>query len=314
MDVEIMEVGPREGFQFERTAISSEAKASLITALSHTGVHEIQAVSFVSRKTMPHVADAETVISMVPAVEGVSLVGLWFSPSGFARAESVGKLARQGLVTASASPAFTQRNWGMDGAGLRDLNLKLCGIYADRGLPVRISIAAAFGCNFGGPVDPKTVLELLSGALTDVRNAGLEVSEVALADTMAWANPNTIRSLCRDAMAELGDIPLRLHLHDTRGLGLTNALAAIEIGVRRFDTAIAGLGGCPFAGHKGAAGNIATEDFYYMCESLGIRTGLVPERLLAAGELAEQIVGHASSSRTLKGGFAPLELSKRDGR
>ena len=309
MNIEIMEVGPREGFQFERGEISSQAKASLINALSQTGVAEIQAVSFVSKKAMPHVADAEAVMAMVAPVAGVDFVGLWFSPNGFERAAGVANLTLHGLVTTSASLPFTQRNWNTDEAGFRQLNLKLCALYAERNLPIHINVAAAFGCNFAGPVAPATVMRLLNTARNDAAKAGLEISEIALADTMAWANPASIKALCRDVLAEIGDIPLRMHLHDTRGLGIANALAAIELGITRFDTAIAGLGGCPFAGHKGAAGNIATEDFYYMCESLGLKTGLIPDKLIAAGKLAEQVVGHNSSSRTLKGGFAPLEMS-----
>jgi hydroxymethylglutaryl-CoA lyase len=306
MDIEIMEVGPREGFQFERTTLPTEAKASLISALAQTGVPEIQAVSFVSRKTMAHVADAEQVMEHVVPRDGVRFSGLWFTPNGFSRAEATAHLTLQGLVTISASQAFAERNWGTDQAGMRALNAKLYPLYVERELPVRISIAAAFGCNFSGRVDPGSVIRTMLDTMREVRDQGLAVAEVALADTMAWANPNSIKSLCHDAMAELGDTPLRLHLHDTRGLGLANALAGMEVGVRRFDTAIAGLGGCPFAGHEGAAGNIATEDFYYMCESLGVRTGLNQDKLVAAGQLAEKIVGHASSSRTLRGGFAPL--------
>lgn len=305
-DIEITEVGPREGFQFERQQIAPAAKASLISALTRTGVTEIQAVSFVSRRTMPHVADADEVLRLVDNANDTALTALWFSPSGFARARNATGLALKGLATVSASPPFTERNWNTDEAGMRDLNLRLCEQYVDAGIDVRINLAAAFGCNFGGAVAPATVLRLLTQTMEDIRGFGLTITEVALADTMAWANPHTIRSLCSLVRPELGDIPLRLHLHDTRGVGLANALAAVEAGVRHFDAAIAGLGGCPFAGHQGAAGNIATEDFYYLCQSLGLTTGLIPDRLIEAGELAEQVVGHASSSRTLKGGFAPL--------
>lgn len=250
-DIEITEVGPREGFQFERRHIDPAAKASLISALTRTGVAEIQAVSFVSRRTMPHVADADEVLRLVSNGGDTDLTALWFSPSGFTRARNASGLALRGLTTVSASPEFTQRNWNTDEAGMRDLNLRLCEQYVDAGLDVRINVAAAFGCNFGGAVAPATVLRLLTQTMEDVRGFGLTIAEVALADTMAWANPLTIRSLCSLVGLELGEIPLRLHLHDTRGAGMANALAAIETGVRRFDAAIAGLGGCPFAGHKG---------------------------------------------------------------
>ncbi|MFC4948895.1 hypothetical protein [Pseudonocardia sp. GCM10023141] len=304
--VEIMEVGPREGFQFEKRQLPTDGKAAVIDALARTGVTEIQAVSFVSRRTMPHLADSDRVMELIDPRPGVTYSGLWFSPGSFARAAGSANLTLTGIVTLSASPEFTRANWETDDEGFLDLNRRLLAEYAQRGLPVKLNIAAAFGCNFGGPVALDHVLELVATAHAAAADAGLPIAEIALADTMAWANPQQIRTVCAAVGAAYPDTPIRLHLHDTRGVGIANALAALEAGVRRFDAAIAGLGGCPFAGHTGAAGNIATEDFFYLCESLGVATGLDADALLAASALAESVVGHDGTSRTLRGGFAPL--------
>jgi hydroxymethylglutaryl-CoA lyase len=304
--VQITEVGPREGFQFERRLIATADKARLIEALSRTGVEEIQAVSFVSRTRMPHVADAEHVMEELLPADGVRYTALWFSPHGFRRAQSAPGLTLEGGLFASASAAFAERNWGMDVAGLDGLNDRLIEVYAEQRLPVRLSVAAAFGCNFAGPVARETVLGIIERYRERIDAAGLELVELALSDTMAWANPTAVRELCAAVDRVHGDVPLRLHLHDTRGLGLANAAAGLAAGVRRFDAAIAGLGGCPFAGHVGAAGNIATEDLFFLCESQGLPTGLDADRLRAAVAVAEAVVGHASDSRNGHGDFAPL--------
>lgn len=304
--VEIAEVAPREGFQFEKRQLPTAGKAALINALARTGVRAIQAVSFVSRKTMPHMADSDEVMRLVEPAPDVEFTALWFSPSGFRRARELSNLTLAGTITLSASEPFTRRNWELDDAGFLDLNKALLRAYAPLGLPVELNAAAAFGCNFGGPVAPATVLELIATAAEATAAEGLRLTEISLADTMAWANPASIRTLCTAVAREYPEIPIRLHLHDTRGVGLANAVAAMEIGVRRFDAAISGLGGCPFAGHTGAAGNIATEDFHYLCRSLGMDTGLDADALMAASELAETVVAHPGTSRTLRGGLLPI--------
>lgn len=303
--VEITEVGPREGFQFEGQGVATAGKIELINTLAKTGLKRIQAVSFVSPKMVPHVADAEEIMAAVDEVPGVEYEGLWFNLRGFERARATGRVTLDGQITVSASDKFAQQNWRTDSSGLAELNRDLLSRYRDLNLPVGLSVAAAFGCNFQGRVEPSHVLDLINEAAEGVARAGLTLEEVALADTMAWANPLSIVSLI-EAVRGLDVAPgLRLHLHDTRGLGLANAYAALSVGVRRFDTAIAGLGGCPFAGHKGAAGNIATEDFVLLCHEVGLKTGVHVEALLEAAHVAESVVGHPAASRSLKGGHLP---------
>jgi hydroxymethylglutaryl-CoA lyase len=256
----IREVGTREGFQFEPPGIPTARKVELIDALAGTGVRRIQTVSFVSPRSIPQMSDAEDVIAGLHPNPDVAYQALWFNVRGLRRAQDFGFLTMVGSVSLSASSKFAARNWGSPDRALSALNDPLIEEYVRLKLPVAISVAAAFGCNFEGRVDEGTVITLL------------------------------------------GDLPLSLHLHDTRGLGIANAMAALEVGIDRFDSAIAGLGGCPYAGHRGAAGNIATEDFVLLCHELGIETGIDPVRLLAAAALAEEVVGHPGSSRSLRGG------------
>jgi hydroxymethylglutaryl-CoA lyase len=298
----IREVGTREGFQFEPPGIPTARKVELIDALAGTGVRRIQTVSFVSPRSIPQMSDAEDVIAGLHPNPDVAYQALWFNVRGLRRAQDFGFLTMVGSVSLSASSKFAARNWGSPDRALSALNDPLIEEYARLKLPVAISVAAAFGCNFEGRVDEGTVITLLGDTLTQLDERGLEVIEITLSDTMAWASPQSIKRLCDAVRTRFPDLPVSLHLHDTRGLGIANAMAALEVGIDRFDSAIAGLGGCPYAGHRGAAGNIATEDFVLLCHELGIETGIDPVRLLAAAALAEEVVGHPGSSRSLRGG------------
>lgn len=300
--IAIREVGPREGFQFEPVGISTEDKAKLITALSRTGITAIQTVSFVSPRSIPQMADADAVLELVEPVEGVTLGGLWFNVKGLQRALNCPVLTVVGLVAISASAAFAKRNWNSDSPGMENLNRPLLDAYEQLGLPVTVSVAAAFGCNFQGRISVSDVLGVLEPVIADVRARKLPIIEICLSDTMAWGNPNSTRDLVPAVMSSYPSIPIRLHLHDTRGLGLANAVAGIEVGVDRFDAAIAGMGGCPYAGHRGAAGNIATEDFVLLCQEMGFETDVDQRAILEAAALAEEIMGHPGSGRSLRGG------------
>jgi hydroxymethylglutaryl-CoA lyase len=302
--VEIREVGPREGFQIEPPGIAAQRKAELINALARSGVPAIQTVSFVNPAKVPQMADAEDVLRLVEPVPNVTYTALWFNVRGFERAREFPFLTLNGTISLSASKAFAEQNWDSRGGGaLANLNSPLLDQYADLRVPVTISVAAAFGCNFQGRVPTADVLAVLLPVVEAVRNRGLTLSEVILSDTMGWANPLSVAQLTDLVRGEVPGVPLRLHLHDTRGMGIANAVAGIQKGVTLFDSSIAGLGGCPFAGHRGAAGNIATEDFVLTCHEMGIDTGIDTIAILEASRMAADIVGHPGAGRTLAGGF-----------
>jgi hydroxymethylglutaryl-CoA lyase len=156
----------------------------------------------------------------------------------------------------------------------------------------RGSIMAAFGCNFEGDIAPETVVGMVDQIFAIAAGHGVEIEVVSLADTMAWATPQSVKRIVGAIRSRYPDLRLSLHLHDTRGMGIANAYAGLETGVAMYDASVAGLGGCPFAGHKGAAGNVCTEDLVFMCQEMGIETGIDLERLLECARLAEDIVGH----------------------
>lgn len=301
--VTIKEEGPREGFQIERGAIPTADKVALVDALSDTGLDYIQVTSFVNPQKVPGMADAEAVVAGMTLRPGVRYAGLWLNQQGLLRAIATGRLYLEGKLTLYASDGFLKRNQNRTREQQLAAQPDLLRMYQSHGIAVRTGfVTAAFGCNFEGDIAPSRVVELVAEMRQIAREAGEDLSLIGLGDTMAWANPESIRrvvGMVRDANP---DVELSLHLHDTRGLGLANAYAGLQMGVTHFDAAVAGLGGCPFAAHAGAAGNICTEDFVLMCEEMGIQTGVDLEALAECARLAERIVGHPLPGKVKTGG------------
>lgn len=301
--VHIKEEGPREGFQFEKGPIPTARKVELIDALSRTGVKHMQIVSFVSPKAVPTMADAEDVVKGLTLQPGVAYTGLWFNDQGLDRAIGTGRLEIKGSVTVSASTKFLKKNLNRTPEQQLAVTRGMLDIYKQRGIPFeRATVMAAFGCNFEGDVPAARVVELVGQLLDTAAAQGVQLQRVSLADTMAWATPLAIKRAVGAVKAKYPDLELELHLHDTRGMGIANAYAGLEMGVTRFDASVAGLGGCPFAGHAGAAGNVCTEDLVFMCDEVGIETGIDLEALAECGRLAEDIVGHPLPGSVMKGG------------
>jgi isopropylmalate/homocitrate/citramalate synthase len=176
-------------------------------------------------------------------------------------------------------------------------------LHREAGVPIaKIIVMAAFGCNFAGDVSPAEVVATVSDALAIAREADIEVRDVALADSMGWATPKRVAAAVGAVRERWDGLRIALHLHDTRGQGIACAYEGLRLGVTAFDAAVAGLGGCPFAGQPGAPGNIATEELALLCEEMGISTGLNIEALIEAGRLAERIVGHRLPSAALRSG------------
>ena len=299
----IKEEGPREGFQIESGDIPTADKIALIDALAKTGLKHIQTVSFVNPARVPGMADAEAVVAGIAPVEGVHFTGLWLNNQGFLRAVETKKLHMEGKLTLYASRAFLKRNQNRTPEQQVAAQPELIKSYQHAGVPVRTGfITAAFGCNFEGDVDAAYVVELVGQMRAIARDNGEDLELIGLGDTMAWANPEKIRRVVGEVRAANPDVAISLHLHDTRGLGLANAYAGLQMGVAHFDAAVAGLGGCPFARHSGAAGNICTEDLVLMCEEMGIETGVGLEALIDCALMAEKIVRHPLPGKVKTGG------------
>jgi hydroxymethylglutaryl-CoA lyase len=161
---------------------------------------------------------------------------------------------------------------------------------------------AAFGCNFEGDISTERVLDLIKTFHDIAEQHSIKIGTLSLADTMAWATPGSIRRVVGAVRNKYPDLALSLHLHDTRGMGIANAYAGMQMGVEIFDAAVAGLGGCPFASHSGASGNVCTEDLVFMCHEMGIETGIDLEKLIESALLAEQVVGHPLPGSIKMGG------------
>jgi hydroxymethylglutaryl-CoA lyase len=301
--VHITEEGPREGFQFEKSAIPTARKIALIDALSQTGLDHIQVVSFVNPKAVPGMADAEDVVRGITPRPGVAYTALWLNEKGFERALKIGGLEVKGTIQLAASEKFLKRNQNRTAEQQLAAQHAIVALYQAHGIAVeRGSIMAAFGCNFEGDVPIARVVSLVEQILDVAQAHGVTLSYITLADTMAWATPLAIKRVLGKLRERWPDLDFALHLHDTRGMAIANAFAGLEMGVTRFDSSVAGLGGCPFAGHTGAAGNVCTEDLVFMCNELGIKTGIDLDALIECARLAEDIVGHPLPGAVMKGG------------
>ena len=292
--VEINEEGPREGFQIEPGPISTSDKIKLIDALSETGLKNIQTCSFVNPRLVPGWADAEAVVEGFTPTKGIKYSGLYFNGNGLDRAlKYKDKLTLSGSISLTASEGFTKKNLNRSHAENVAAMKRQAAAHLDKNITVnRIGVMAAFGCNYQGDIAPEIVVNTLKDGMLIAKETGSEITVFSLADTMGWAAPHRIERVLGEVRNQWPEMEISLHLHDTRGLAVANAYAGLKMGIRRFDTTVGGLGGCPFAGQPKAAGNICTEELVLLCEELGIKTGVNLDRLIEVGRLAEDIVGH----------------------
>lgn len=266
---EICEVGPRDGFQFEQTPIPTWLKVETIEALAEAGLPRIQAVSFVHPTWVPQMADAEEVAARLTPREGVVYSGLALNVKGVERAAAAGLRYVDLSIATNAAHARDNANMTLEEAATEAE--KMIERAHALGLQPQIGLQTVWGYAAPGDTPLAYVVDLVR------RFAARGVESVSLADSTGLANPRTIHERVRAAQDVAGGVPLVLHLHDTRGLGLANVYAALEAGVARFDASLGGLGGCPFI--PGATGNVATEDVVYLLESLGVATGVDAERV-----------------------------------
>jgi hydroxymethylglutaryl-CoA lyase len=298
--LEINEVAPRDGLQMERNHVPTESKIAFIDALSACGFARIEVSSYTSPKAIPTLADAEAVMAGVNRVDGVKYTALVPNLRGMERAVA-GRPDEINLVM-SASETHNRANLRMTRAQSLATLKEVMRAAEGADLPCNVSLSTAFGCPFDGEVDPEEVIAL-ARALADAGAAGITVC-----DTTGMAYPTQVASLCERLQQALPGVPLTIHLHNTRGMGLANALAAFNAGIERFDGAAGGLGGCPYA--PGASGNVSTEELVHMFEAMGYRTGVQLDALIAVVASMSDLVGRPVSSQLAQAGprlrrFAP---------
>ena len=275
--VEIVDVGPRDGLQAQPTLLDTDTKLALIERLVEAGVRRLEVASFVNPKRVPQMADADAIIARLPRRAGVSYIGLVLNEQGLERALAAG--VEQINCAAVTTDSFCLRNQGKTSADMLDVIAGLARRAQDDGKFFGVTIAAAFGCPFEGEVAPATVVAIAE------KLYAMGVDEIALADTIGVAVPSDVKRLVEAVRPRIGATPLRMHFHNTRGTGIGNVYAAVESGVRIIDASCGGVGGCPFA--PGATGNVGTEDVLYLLHRMGYETGIDIAKVVATSKWLE---------------------------
>jgi hydroxymethylglutaryl-CoA lyase len=300
-DIEIVEVGPRDGLQNEAVLFNTQQKLEFIRRAIDSGVRRIEVASFVNPKLVPQMADAEAVSAGLIRRDDVTYIGLVLNKRGALRAIEAG-LDELGAVCA-ASDGFAMRNQGQSSDESLAMCCEVVRLARQEGRRGQITISTAFGCPFDGEVDPQRVVDMAKVA------ASANPVEVAIADTIGVAAPRDVADLVARVKAAIAPLPVRVHFHNTRNTGLANVWAAVNAGASTVDASLGGLGGCPFAPR--ATGNVPTEDVIYMLERSGYRTGLDLDRAIEtvtwlAGEMARELPGMLS-----RAGNFPGQLARR---
>jgi len=301
--VELIEVGPRDGLQIEPRILSTPDKVRMVDALVDSGLKQVEVGSFVNLMAVPQMADTNELFEQIEKRPGIRYRALWLNPKGLERALANGHVDMDGKLTLTASETFVKRNTNRSIEETFEQMPAWIQTYRENGIAAdTLGVMAAFGCNFEGYIAEEKVVVLVGKAMRIMADHGCTLQYLSLADTMGWGSPGQIKSLVGKIQDKWPELHLKLHLHDTRGCAIANAVAAIEMGVDEFDSSVGGLGGCPFAGHKGAAGNVCTEDLVFACNEMGIDTGIDIDALVEAAMLTEELVGHQLPGKVMKGG------------
>ena len=286
-DVHIYEVGPRDGLQNEARLIATDDKVAFIDALSASGLSAIEITSFVNPRWIPQLADAADVARRITRRPGVVYSALVPNRQGLDAAITAGM--REVAVFMSASEMHNKKNVNKTIAATLEAFRDTVPPALAAGLKVRAYVSTVYGCPYEGAVDPQRAVDLCR----ELRALGCY--QISLGDTIGVANPRQVRDVLSRVFAEVPVGDVAVHFHDTRGTALANILVAVEMGMTTVDSALGGLGGCPYA--PGASGNVATEDVIYMLEGMGVRTGVDMDKLVAASQLASTLVGHEMPSK-----------------
>lgn len=290
--VEVTEVGTRDGLQSECRIVPTADKIALINAFIRAGIRRLEVSSFVSPRAVPQLADAAEVMAGIERVNGLTLACLVPNRRGAERAAAAQVDEMVAFVSASESHNQTNVNRTIRESleGFRDV----VDIAAAHGIVVHGAIATSFGCPFEGDVPTEQVV----GIVGRMREMG--ITGVTLGDTTGMATPPIVTTLCNAIRAAHPDVAITLHFHNTRGIGLVNVMAGLQAGIDRYESSVAGLGGCPFA--PDATGNICTEDLVYLLHEMGIETGIDLDALLEIAGGVEPLVGHALAGQVMKAG------------
>lgn len=297
--VSIYEVSPRDGLQNEAALIPLEGKRRLVRALVAAGLAKIEITSFVSPKWVPQLADAEELTRLERAPAGVTFGALCPNARGLERALAVG--LSEIAVFLSASETHNKKNINKTIDATLGVFSEIVPPAREAGLTVRAYLSCVWGCPYEGRIDPARSLAISEKLLE------LGCYQISIADTIGVGNPKQTREIVKRFQGAMPNDKFALHFHDTRGTALANVLAGFDLGVRDFDASVAGVGGCPYA--PGAAGNLATEDLVFMLDGLGVATGVDLDRLIEAGNVAEQIIGRPLPGKVHKAGAFKLRES-----
>jgi hydroxymethylglutaryl-CoA lyase len=289
--ISVREVGPRDGLQNE-DPVPTAAKVELINRLSATGVRRIEAVSFVRPDAIPQMADADEVWHEIERVPEVRYSALVPNLRGAARALDSGFTEIEAVV--SASDTHNRKNVNRSTEQSLDDIASIIEQAHARGVTSQVIVSTAWGCPYEGDVPVERVVRVAGRAVADGADS------ISFGDTTGMATPGRVRRLVGEFRSAYPDVPLNLHFHNTRGTGLANVLAALELGVADFDASVGGLGGCPYA--PGATGNIATEELIHMVEDMGVDTGIDLDAMIEAAADAERIIGRQLPSQVLRAG------------
>jgi len=289
--ISVREVGPRDGLQNEEP-VPTAAKVELINRLSATGVRRIEAVSFVRPDAIPQMADADEVWREIDRAPEVRYSALVPNLRGAARALDSGLTEIEAVV--SASDTHNRKNVNRSTEESLDDIASIIEQAHARGATCQVIVSTAWGCPYEGDVPVERVAAVAGRAVADGADS------VSFGDTTGMATPGRVRRLVGEFRSAHPDVPLNLHFHNTRGTGLANVLAALELGVADFDASVGGLGGCPYA--PGATGNIATEELIHMVEDMGVDTGIDLDAMIEAAADAERIIGRQLPSQVLRAG------------
>ncbi|MDQ3619194.1 MAG: hydroxymethylglutaryl-CoA lyase [Actinomycetota bacterium] len=290
--ITIREVGPRDGIQSERLHVDTGDKIGFIDALSVTGILHIEAVSFVSPKALPQMADAAEVLAGITRAPGVTYSALVPNRRGADAAVEARADALQVFMAVTDSYNLKNVNKNVK-ESLRDVS-DVVTVGQTASVPVEGTLSTAFGDPYEGDVAPERVVEVSRWMMEE----GIE--SISYGDTTGMATPRRVRDLIAALREKLPGLRLNMHFHDTRGTGLANVLIALECGIDYFDASVGGMGGSPFA--SGATGNVVTEDLVHMVEDMGIDTGVDLNALLAAARIAQSFVSGDLPSRVLRAG------------
>jgi len=303
--VEFREEGPREGFQIEKKIYPVDERVELIDLLSDSGLKRIQVGSFVSPKYVPQMADTGELFQKIKRVPGVKYTSLWLNDKGFRKALTAHDVDIDPRLLFYPSDTFSRKNNNASSMEMREKQREWVKLYKAEGLTLDGAyVMTAFGCNFEGEIPQERVLDDFRFILDLCAEEDIPVPILVIADTMGWGNPEAVKRMI-GALRELApEARIGMHIHDTRGMGIANVYAALSMGVDMFESSIAGLGGCPFAGHghARAAGNVSTEDAVFMCHELGIETGIDLDKLVLAAQKAEEIIGAPLMGRVMHTG------------